>query len=132
VTEPVPEALKLTITYSRSGYFGWQRGEVQHGGYTASLEGFGEAGQETTVDGALEDLASKLGDWVGDLDADADWAPLARAARSGDRPLLRAVQQLLIDGSLRTTLGEAAARIEPVLDQAEEPPREQPSADLDP
>lgn len=68
-------ALRLTITYSRSGYPGWHRGELRHGGYTASVEGFGGAGQETTVDGALDELAEKLEDWADDLDADGDLRP---------------------------------------------------------
>jgi len=121
VTDPTPEALRLTIIYSRSGIFGRQRGELQSGGYIATLKGFGEAGQGTTIDAALDELTEKLQEWVSDLDADADYAPLARAAERGERTLLRAVQQLLIDGSLRATLGEAAARTEPVLDQVDEP-----------
>lgn len=125
----LPQPLSLTITYSRSGYFGWQRGQPQQGGYTASLQGFGEVGQETTVDAALDDLARKLEDWVDDLDTDADYAPLARSARRGERPLLRVVQQLLLDGSLRATLKEAAARTESVLDQADEPLAERLGAD---
>jgi len=121
MSDPVPGALSMAIKYSRSRIFGWERGQPQPGGYTATLEGFGEAGHGTTIDGAVDDLSEKLEDWVADLDVDADFAPLARAGQLGQRTLLRAAQQLLIDGSLRRTLREAAARTEPVLDAMDEP-----------
>ena len=113
--------LRLTIVYSRSGFLGWERGDMRSGGYTACLGGFGEAGQDTTIEAAVDQLAERLRNWVADLDADADYAPLVRAGRLGHRTLLRAVQQLLIDGSLRATLREVARATEPVLDSADEP-----------
>ncbi|MEJ7783758.1 MAG: hypothetical protein WKF96_03070 [Solirubrobacteraceae bacterium] len=126
---PAPQALKLAITYSRSGYFGWQRGEPQHGGYTVSLEGFADVGQETTIDGVLDELARKLERWVEHLEIYAHDEPLAGGARSGDQPLLSEVQQLLADESLRATLGGVAARVEPVLDEADEPLPERTTAE---
>lgn len=52
--------LIVSLTYSRSGLFGWHRAVMKRGGYTATLDGFHDAGLETTVPVALDDLADKL------------------------------------------------------------------------
>jgi len=92
---------------------------MRPGGYTVSLEGFWDAGLETTIDGALNELVAKLREWVEGLEADADYAS-AQASERGETSLLRAIEQLLVDGTLRATLGELAALAEPVLDEADE------------
>ena len=114
-------ALIVSLTYSRSGLFGWHRGVMERGGYTATLDGFHDAGKETTVPLALDDLADKLSDWIESLDEVAGSMPHREQSERGESALSDAVRQLLREGQLRAELDRVAG--EATLDPDDDPRR---------
>lgn len=114
-------SLPLRLTYSRSRHFGWQRGRPQRGGYTATVNGSPAFGEETSVEGALDHLCEELRAWIEVLDELAEAHPWHEPGDRGETEISPMVRRLLLEGSLRESLGAAAARLEPVLDAADEP-----------
>ena len=76
---------------------------MKRGGYTATLDGFHDAGLETTVPLALDDLADKLTGWIEALDEVADSMPHREPNERGESALSDAVRQLLREGSCAPT-----------------------------
>ena len=113
--------LIVSLTYSRSALFGWRRGVMKRGGYTATLDGFHDAGTETTVTLALDDLAEKLSDWIESLDEVAEPTPHWEPSKRAESALSDAVRQLLREGQLRAELDRVAG--EPTLDPDDDPRR---------
>ncbi len=105
--------LVVELTHSPTGWFGWKRGAPERGGFTATLVGFPGVGQDTTVAGALDDLANELREWIEALDADADDYP-HRDPSEFNTDLSTSVRRMLRAGTLRSELEAAAG--EPVLD----------------
>jgi predicted RNase H-like HicB family nuclease len=103
--------LPLVLTYSRC-----------EDGYVASLEGSVQVGRGASVDDALDALEEDLRLWVEQLDDEADEYPWYTPGERGESETSRQVRQLLFDDCLRFALADAAARTEPVLDAADEPP----------
>ena len=124
-TEP---DLPLTVVYVPNRHFGWRRGAPELGGYRVAVEACNEAGEETTVAAALDDLAEKLEWWV-----EPEWHDDRERWIEPDRGQVgEAVREALSDGTLRAGLEAIAGRSAPSRDESTDglPDRNGQSEDL--
>jgi hypothetical protein len=106
-------------------YFGWQRRVAELGGFRVTVEGADAVGEETTLAGALEDLADRLEDWaLPEYDEDAEiWVDPEPDS------LRELVDGLVTRAWLLDALRASAAGVMPVVDEGEDllPARQEPS-----